>query len=87
VADACCGEAVEIRALQVRQRRVLTAVLLLNAATFAMMLVAALLSRSSSLLSGSLDNLGDALTYALSLAVVSASAARAAIELALETLS
>jgi Co/Zn/Cd efflux system component len=73
VSDACCGEAVEIRALQVRQRRVLTAVLLLNAATFAMMLVAALLSRSSSLLSGSLDNLGDALTYALSLAVVSAS--------------
>ena len=73
MSDACCGEAVEIRALQVRQRRVLTAVLLLNAATFAMMLVAALLSRSSSLLSGSLDNLGDALTYALSLAVVSAS--------------
>ena len=73
MSDACCGEAVEIRALGVRQRRVLTAVLLLNAATFAMMLVAALLSRSSSLLSGSLDNLGDALTYALSLAVVSAS--------------
>jgi Co/Zn/Cd efflux system component len=39
-----------------------------------MMLVAALLSRSSSLLSGSLDNLGDALTYALSLAAVSANA-------------
>ena len=69
MSDACCGEAVEIRALQVRQRRVLTAVLLLNAATFAVMLVAALLSRSSSLLSGSLDNLGDALTYALSLSL------------------
>jgi Co/Zn/Cd efflux system component len=74
VSDACCGRGVEIRALQARQKRVLTAVLLINAATFAMMLVAALVSRSSSLLSGSLDNLGDALTYALSLAVVSASA-------------
>ena len=38
-----------------------------------MMLVAALLSRSSSLLSGSLNNLGDALTYALSSASMSAS--------------
>jgi Co/Zn/Cd efflux system component len=65
---------VEIRDLQARQKRVLTAVLFINAATFAMMLVAALLARSSSLLSGSLDNLGDALTYALSLAVVTASA-------------
>lgn len=74
MSDACCGKAVEIRALQERQKKVLTAVLLINAATFSMMLVAALLSRSSSLLSGSLDNLGDALTYALSLAVVSASA-------------
>jgi Co/Zn/Cd efflux system component len=65
---------VEVRDLQARQKRVLTAVLFINAATFAMMLVAALLARSSSLLSGSLDNLGDALTYALSLAVVTASA-------------
>jgi Co/Zn/Cd efflux system component len=74
VSDACCGKTVEIRALQERQRRVLTAVLLINAATCAMMLVAVVLSRSSSVLSCSLDNLGDALTYALSLAVVSAGA-------------
>jgi len=38
-----------------------------------MMITAASLSGSSSLLSGALDNFGDALTYALSLAVVGAS--------------
>jgi len=51
---------------------VLVIVLLINAATFIMMVAAALSSGSASLLSGGLDNLGDALTYALSLAVVGA---------------
>ncbi|NLA68981.1 MAG: cation transporter [Gammaproteobacteria bacterium] len=60
-------------ALEARQRRVLMIVLAINIATFAMMITAALYSGSSSLLSGSLDNLGDALTYLLSLAVVGAS--------------
>lgn len=55
------------------QRRVLWTVLLINAATFVGMLAASWYSGASSLLSGSLDNLGDALTYALSLAVVGAS--------------
>jgi Co/Zn/Cd efflux system component len=40
-----------------------------------MMVGGALVSGSSSLLSGTLDNLGDALTYAVSLAVVGASCA------------
>src|SRR3546814_5433610 len=48
-------------------------VLAINIATFVMMLAVAIYSRSSSLLSGSLDNLGDALTYLLSLLVVGAS--------------
>lgn len=74
VSDPCCGGTIDIRAMQARQRRVLMIVLAINAATFAMMLAAALYSGSSSLLSGGLDNLGDALTYALSLAVVGASA-------------
>lgn len=60
--------------LQARQKRVLTMVLAINVATFVMVVAAAILARSSSLLSGGLDNLGDALTYALSLAVVGASA-------------
>src|SRR3546814_13454908 len=48
-------------------------VLAINIVTFAMMLSAAIYSGSSSLLSGGLDNLGDALTYVLSLAVIGAS--------------
>lgn len=71
--DSCCGGTVDIRALEARQRRVLMIVLAINLATFAMMLAAAIYSGSSSLLSGSLDNLGDALTYLLSLAVIGAS--------------
>jgi len=74
MSDSCCGKAIEVRALQAKQRRVLIVVMLVNAATFAMMLVGALHAGSTSLLSGGLDNLGDAATYALSLAVVGASA-------------
>lgn len=73
MADSCCGKTIDVRALEARQRRVLIIVLLINAATFLMMVAAALQSGSSSLLSGGLDNFGDALTYALSLAVVGAS--------------
>lgn len=74
MADSCgCGSTVDVRALEAGQRRVLLIVLAINIATFAMMITAALYSGSSSLLSGSLDNLGDALTYLLSLAVVGAS--------------
>ena len=72
--DSCCGSTVDIRALETGQRRVLMIVLAINIATFVMMLGAALYSGSSSLLSGGLDNFGDALTYALSLAVVGAGA-------------
>lgn len=72
--DSCCGGTIDIRALEARQRRVLIIVLAINLVTFAMMLYAAIHSGSSSLLSGSLDNLGDALTYLLSLAVIGASA-------------
>jgi len=73
--DSCCGTGLELSALKARQRRVLAWVLAINAATFLMMVGGALVSGSSSLLSGTLDNLGDALTYALSLAVVGASGA------------
>ncbi len=74
MAESCCGGTIDIAAMQAQQRRVLMIVLAINLATFAMMLIAAIYSGSSSLLSGSLDNFGDALTYALSLAVVGASA-------------
>ena len=72
MAESCCGSTVDVRALQAGQRRVLLIVLAINIASFTMMVAAALYSGSSSLLSSSLDNLGDALTYLLSLAVVGA---------------
>jgi len=73
MSDACCGKSIDVRALEAKQRRVLIIVLVINALTFLGMLAAALQSRSTSLLSGGLDNLGDATTYALSMAVVGAS--------------
>jgi Co/Zn/Cd efflux system component len=74
LSDSCCAP-IDTTALQKRQRRVLVIVLAINAATFLMMVAAAILSHSSSLLSGALDNFGDAVTYALSFAVVGAASA------------
>lgn len=71
--DHCCQREVDIQPLQDAQRRVLRTVFVVNAATCLLMLAAAFYSHSSSLLSGGLDNFGDAVTYALSLAVVGAS--------------
>ncbi|WP_285449024.1 cation transporter [Xanthomonas sp. LMC-A-07] len=70
-----CGKTLDVAAMHARQRSVLWWVLAINAGSFALMLAGALHSGAASLLSGSLDNLGDALTYALSLAVVGASMA------------
>jgi Co/Zn/Cd efflux system component len=53
-----------------RQRKTLQIVLVINAIMFFVIAVAALFANSSALLSDSLDNLGDALTYALSLYAV-----------------
>ena len=75
MSDHCCDSTIETTKLHEKQRRVLATVLVINTVTFLMMVVAAYLSGSSSLLSGTLDNLGDALTYALSFAVVVASIA------------
>ena len=76
MSDCCgCGKTLDVARMQARQRRVLWQVLAINLLTFAMMMIAAWHSGAASLLSGSLDNLGDALTYALSLAVVGASLA------------
>lgn len=72
MSDGCCSGQLDVAALEAEQRRVLKSVLVINLSTFVMMVVGAVLSGSSALLSGSLDNLGDALTYAMSLAVVGA---------------
>ncbi len=70
----CCDCDVDTRALAARQRRILLVVLAINVATFVMMVAASALSGSSALLSGTLDNFGDAVTYGLSFAVVGAPA-------------
>nr|WP_312964420.1 cation transporter [Stenotrophomonas indicatrix] len=70
-----CGKTLDVAAMQARHRRVLWIVLLINLATFLMMVGASWYSHSSSLLSGALDNLGDAATYLLSLVVVGAGVA------------
>ena len=73
MSDCGCGETIDVAALEARQKSVLTWVLIINLATFLMMVAGSFLSGSSALLSGTLDNLGDALTYAASLLVVGAS--------------
>lgn len=74
MSDSCCQNRIAVAELERRQRRVLVTVLAINAVTFVMMVAAGVLSGSSSLWSGALDNLGDALTYALSFAVVGSTA-------------
>ena len=70
-----CGKTLDVAAMQARHRRVLWIVLLINLATFLMMVAASWYSHSSALLCGALDNLGDAATYLLSLLVVGAGVA------------
>ncbi len=67
----CCDDNCSIDALRGRQRGTLQIVLTINALMFLVMFVAALYGRSTALLADSLDNLGDALTYGLSLYAVS----------------
>lgn len=66
----CCSGGCALDALRERQRVTLKIVLAINAVMFVVMVAAALYADSIALLSDSLDNLGDAITYGLSLAVV-----------------
>lgn len=69
--SGCCDSACSLDRLRERQRGTLQVVLLVNALMFFVIVVAALYAESSALLSDSLDNLGDALTYGLSIYAVS----------------
>ncbi len=69
--SGCCNSNCSIDALRERQRRTLQIVLGINAVMFLVIIVAALYGNSTALLADSLDNLGDALTYGLSLYAVS----------------
>ncbi len=68
--DCCEDKSCAIDALQARQGGTLKIVLAINAVMFLVVMVAGILSHSTALLSDSLDNLGDALTYAISLYAV-----------------
>lgn len=71
----CCNNNCSLDKLQERQRGTLQIVLGINAVMFLVIVAAALYGRSTALLADSLDNLGDALTYGLSLYAVSRGAA------------
>ena len=66
---SCCDNDDSLDALRERQRGTLQIVLAINLAMFFVIVAAAIYSHSSALLADSLDNLGDALTYGLSLFV------------------
>lgn len=63
----CCENGSELELLRKRQSGTLKVVLGINAVMFLVIVAAALYAGSSALLADSLDNLGDALTYGLSL--------------------
>lgn len=67
----CCDQDCSLDARQEGQRTTLRAVLAINGVMFVVIAGAALLASSTALLSDSLDNLGDAFTYGLSLYAVS----------------
>jgi len=66
-----CNHDCSLEQLQERQRGTLQIVLAINALMFLVIVAAALYAESSALLADSLDNLGDALTYGLSIYAVS----------------
>lgn len=70
---SCCENNCAVEALRERQRGTLIKVLVINAFMFAVIVFAALYGKSTALLSDSLDNLGDAMTYGLSLFAVTRS--------------
>jgi Co/Zn/Cd efflux system component len=69
--SGCCDNDCTVEQLHERQRGTLHAVLVINAVMFVAIVAAAVHASSSALLADSLDNLGDALTYGLSLYAVS----------------
>lgn len=73
--SGCCEDTCALEQLRERQRGTLQIVLGINAVMFVVIAAAALYGKSAALLADSLDNLGDAVTYGLSLYAVSKGAA------------
>lgn len=74
----CSDNNCSVEALQMKQRSTLIYVLWINIVMFIVIVLAAFYGKSTALLSDGLDNLGDALTYGLSLFVVSKGRAKKA---------
>lgn len=72
--SGCCDTGCAAEALVEKQRGTLQMVLAINAVMFVVIVVAAQVAGSSALFADSLDNLGDAMTYGLSLMVVASGA-------------
>lgn len=70
MSDSCCGGCSKEQAQTTSYRRVLWAVLIVNAAMFAVEIGAGVAAGSASLQADALDFLGDAANYAISLFVV-----------------
>ena len=70
MSDCCDDKQCAIEALRTRQASTLRIVLAINAVMFVVEAYGGIVASSTALLSDSLDNFGDALTYALSLFVV-----------------
>lgn len=66
----CCGQECGLSPNVSSQRRTLYIVLAINALMFGVIVIAAISGGSTSLLADSLDNLGDALTYGISIYAV-----------------
>jgi Co/Zn/Cd efflux system component len=71
MSDCCNDKACALEALRAKQSSTLRVVLAINVVMFVVEFASGLLARSTALLADSLDNLGDAATYGLSLYVVS----------------
>lgn len=71
MSDCCNEKTCAIEALRARQSATLRIVLAINAVLFVIEFASGLFARSAALLADSLDNFGDATTYALSLYAVS----------------
>lgn len=67
MSDCCDHDSEDLAVLRQRQSGTLKTVLAINALMFVVVVTAGIYASSTALLSDSLDNLGDALTYALSL--------------------
>lgn len=66
----CCGGGAKFDGVSKAYRRVLWAVIAINAAMFAVEMTAGIAARSQALQADALDFLGDTATYAISLAVI-----------------